>query len=335
MKRLLVALSFLITFGAVAAGALFVYAKERFEAPGPLDSRTVVRVPAGVGVQDIALRLSEGGVIDDPLVFVLAARLTGTASDLKAGEFAFPPGASLKDALNIVVTGQAVARRITVPEGIRTATVVANLRAREGLTGVIETVPAEGSLLPETYQYHWGDSRTALLARMQAAMDETLDALWPARAADLPFDTPEEAVTLASIVEKETAVAEERALVAGVFVNRLRRGMRLQSDPTVRYAVTRGGTSLNRPLTRADLAVEDPYNTYRRAGLPPGPIANPGRASLEAVLNPAATDYIYFVADGSGGHAFAKTLDGHNANVRAWRRIRDAARERETGEGGD
>lgn len=335
MKRLLVALSFLLTLGVVVAGAMFVYVKDRVEAPGPLSERTVVRVPPGSGVQAIALRLDESGVIEAPLLFVLLARVTGTAPELKAGEFAFPPGTSLRGALDILVAGETVARKLTLPEGITSREAAARLRAAEGLTGTLVSVPAEGSLLPETYHYRWGDSRAALVARMQAAMEEALDALWPDRAPDLPFDTREEAITLASIVEKETAVPEERALVAGVFVNRLRRGMRLQSDPTVRYALSRDGDPLDRPLTRADLEVADPYNTYRHAGLPPGPIANPGRASLAAVLTPAQTDYLYFVADGSGGHAFAETLDGHNANVRAWRRIRDGGDADGTGASAD
>ena len=323
MKRLLVALSFLLTLGVVGAGVVFVYFKQRVEAPGPLDAQAVVRVPPGAGVQSIALRLDEAGVIDAPLLFVLVARATETAPELKAGEFAFPPRTSLRGALDILVEGQTVVRKLTLPEGITSREAAARLRAAEGLTGSLAKVPAEGSLLPETYHYDWGDRRAALVDRMQAAMDDALDDLWPGRASDLPFATRREAVTLASIVEKETSVPKERALVAGVFVNRLRRGMRLQSDPTVRYALSREGETLDRPLTRADLEVADPYNTYRNAGLPPGPIANPGRASLAAVLDPAETDYLYFVADGSGGHAFAETLDDHNANVRAWRRIRD------------
>jgi len=228
-----------------------------------------------------------------------------------------------QQALRIVVSGQTVTRTLTIPEGLTSREIVARLRQAPGLTGEIAEVPDEGDLLPETYHYERGDSRSELMARMREAMDRTLDALWPERAEDLPFDSRLEAVTLASIVEKETAVPDERALVAGVFVNRLARGMRLQSDPTVRYALTEGEAELGRPLTRADWRIDHPYNTYQNAGLPPGPIANPGRDALEAALNPADTDYLYFVADGSGGHAFAKTLREHNRNVAEWRKVRD------------
>ena len=193
------------------------------------------------------------------------------------------------------------------------------LREAEALTGKIREIPADGSLLPETYEYSRGHTRARMINRMQAAMDRLLDELWPQRDPNLPVDTRREAVTLASIVEKETGVPDERAVVAGVFVNRLRQGMRLQSDPTVRYALTGGEKTLDRPLTRADLELDDPYNTYTNHGLPPGPIANPGRAAIEAALNPADTDYLYFVADGDGGHVFAETLEAHNENVAEYR----------------
>ena len=197
----------------------------------------------------------------------------------------------------------------------------------DGLTGTIDARPLEGALLPETYHYSWGDGRPELIARMRRNMAQVLAELWPGRQSDLPLKTPGEALILASIVEKETAIATERRRVAAVFVNRLRRGMRLQSDPTVVYGVTGGTGRLARALNRQDLAKPTLYNTYRIDGLPPTPIANPGRASIEAVLNPLTTAELYFVADGSGGHAFAKTLAEHNKNVRRWRRLRTKARQ--------
>jgi UPF0755 protein len=311
----------------VAAAAVIGWGRAEFTGEGPLTERAVVRIHTGAGVQDIAEELHEAGVIARPWLFIAGARLTGAARRLKAGEYAFPARVSLQGALDIIVGGKTVARKITLPEGITSAEAVARLRAAEGLKGLIDEVPPEGSLLPETYHYRWGDRRADLLARMQGAMTTALDELWPTRQPDLPFDTRREAVTLASIVEKETAVAKERPLVAGVFVNRLRKGMRLQSDPTVRYAVSRNGSGPDGRLSRADLRVEDPYNTYTNGGLPPGPIANPGRESLAAVLDPAETAYLYFVADGTGGHAFAKTLDEHNRNAAEWRRIRDGKAE--------
>jgi UPF0755 protein len=271
----------------------------------------------------VANQLAEEGVIRSPLLFRAGARVTGQATQLKAGEYAFPAGVSPKRALAIVVSGKTVARALTIPEGLTSHEVVARIREAPALTGEIAEVPDEGELLPETYHYQRGDSRSELLQRMRASMDRVVAELWPERAQDLPYDSKQAAVTLASIVEKETAVPDERALVAGVFVNRLERGMRLQSDPTVSYALTEGEEDLGRALTRADWKVEHPYNTYRISGLPPGPIANPGRAALEAALNPAETEYLYFVADGSGGHAFAKTLREHNRNVAEWRKVRD------------
>ncbi len=323
MKRLLVALSFALTFAVVAAGALLAWGRAQFTAEGPLETRAVVRIPEGTGVTGIAERLADKGVIRRPWLFVAGARITGQARRLKAGEFAFPARVSPQGALDVIVSGKTVARKVTLPEGITSREAVQRLRAAEGLTGLVEAVPREGSLLPETYHYRWGDSRAGLIARMQTAMTAFLAERWPERDPGLPLANKREAVTLASIVEKETAKPNERPLVAGVFINRLERGMRLQSDPTVRYALERRGADGSGRLTQANLDLDDPYNTYTHAGLPPGPIANPGRKALRAVLHPAETDYLYFVADGNGGHAFAETLAEHNANVAEWRRQRD------------
>ena len=293
----------------------------RIERPGPLTEDAVVTIPRGAGVATIADLLHDAGVVGSDLDFRIAVRVRGLDRDLRAGEYLFPAGISTAAAMQIIASGRGLAYAVTVAEGLTSAEVARLLQEESRLTGEIADTPSEGSLLPETYQFQRGDDRQVLVDRMQQAMRDTLEDLWPDRAADLPFDTPEEAVILASIIEKETGVPEERELIAGVFVNRLRRGMRLETDPTVIYALTGGEGPLGRALRRSDLDVDSPYNTYRIAGLPPGPIANPGRASIAAALNPATTDYIFFVADGTGGHAFARTLREHNRNVAAWRRV--------------
>jgi UPF0755 protein len=319
---------------AVAVGTGW-WGWQRYGAPGPSAAETTLVVARGSGVQAIARQLAEAGVVHSPydvLVAVKARRLLadaglfpgeGDGRGLRAGEYAFPAGVSLRGVLDLLETGRTVIRRFTVPEGLTSWQIVELLKADPALTGEIASIPADGTLLPETYHYSFGDSRAELVTRMEQAMRRLLAEAWEGRAPDLPVTTPAQAVILASIVEKETAVAAERPKVAGVFTNRLRLRMKLQSDPTVIYALTGGKGPLDRELTRADWRLEHPYNTYHVAGLPPGPIANPGGESIRAVLNPARHDYLYFVADGTGGHAFAETLDQHNRNVVAWRRIRD------------
>src|SRR5690554_1946684 len=321
-RFLRVVLSLLFGLALFAALAL-VAAQFYYEREGPLEVGQNVVIPRGSSIGAISQRLEEAGVIEDARAFHVAALVTGKNARLRAGEYAFPAGVSLREALELLESGKTVIRRFTVPEGRTAADVVGLLMETEELSGEIPSLPEEGSLLPETYHYSWGDDRNQLLERMQRSMAAVLEELWEARAVGLPLETPEEAVTLASIVEKETGVAEERPIVASVFINRLKQGMRLQSDPTVVYAITKGEQPLGRALTRADWQVEDPYNTYQNDGLFFGLIANPGRASLEAVLDPVESDYLYFVADGSGGHAFARTLEEHNRNVANWRRIRD------------
>lgn len=306
---------------AVLAGAAFALGNHVFTRPGPAATETTVIVPKGDGLAAIAGRLEGAGVIDQATVFRLGIRLSGAAGGMRAGEYLIPPGASMADIASILGAGRTVARRLTVPEGLTSAEIVALVAATPGLDGAAGPIPAEGTLLPETYHFSHGDSRAALIARMGEAMSATLAELWPVRAENLPLATPQEAVVLASIVEKETGLTAERPRVAAVFINRLNRGIPLQADPTVAYALAADGVGGERPLTRADLDRPSPYNTYLVRGLPPGPIANPGRASLEAVLHPADTAELYFVADGSGGHAFARTLDEHNRNVAAWRRF--------------
>ena len=305
----------------LVAGGGVLYGMKQFEKPGPLAADRMLVVPKGAGLSLIAERLRDAGVVDNAFHFKVGVRVLGSARDLKAGEYAFPAGVSMREALDILGRGETVARWLTVAEGLTSVEVIALVAAAEGLTGETGPVPEEGTLLPETYRYAWEDERAELIVRMTESLDRTLAELWPKRVEGLPLKSPEEALVLASIVERETGVAEERPLVASVFINRLNRGMRLQSDPTVVYGITNGQAPLGRALTFRDLDKPSPYNTYVNGGLPPGPIANPGRAALEAVLNPAQTKYLYFVADGTGGHAFAKTLVEHNRNVAKWRRI--------------
>jgi UPF0755 protein len=310
-----------VVFALVAAWGFWSYA-----GPGPKaksGEATTVILRRGAGLQEIAASLKTGGVIRSGPIFLFAAQATGAARELKAGEYRFPSRASMAEVLKAVRNGDIVHHYVTVPEGV-TAEMVADILARSPvLTGVAPT-PPEGAVLPETYQVERGDDRAAVLQRMMDARDELLALLWAQRQAGLPVSTPEEAVTLASVVEKETGIASERPRVAAVFVNRLRVGMRLESDPTVIYGVSRG-KPLGRGLRLSELQTPTPYNTYMVGGLPPTPIANPGRAALAAVLDPPKTTELYFVADGSGGHVFASTYDEHLKNVARWRQIEKAA----------
>ena len=323
MRRSVVRPSLLVGVLLLTAfAAAFGWGANQFHAPGPLTGNITVVLNPGIGVSDIARRLRQVGVIADPLLFRIGVRLSGKSKGLKAGEYEFAQEISAKAVMDLLVSGQTVVRRVTIPEGLTSAEIVRLLNATNGLKGEISASPGEGTVLPETYHFSYGDRRSDLIERMQHGMRETLAALWQERAPDLPFATRYEALILASIIEKETSVAEERAHVAGVFVNRLRRGMRLQSDPTVAYAISGSLGPPSRPLTRADLTVDNPFNTYKNKGLPPTPIANPGRAALEAAMRPLATLDLYFVADGTGGHAFARTLQEHSRNVARWRRNR-------------
>lgn len=315
----------LTALAVIAAVALYGFMRE-FEAPGPLAEDLVVEIPRGAALGSIADRLVAQGIVENRWVFYGGVMLNGQERSLRAGEYLFPAGVSGVGAMDILRIGRAVAYSITIPEGLTSREAVDLILADENLVGEVAEVPAQGSLLPETYQYTRGDTRAQVIQRMEQAMAEALEELWAGRPEGLPLDTPDEALILASIIEKETGVGSEREVVSSVFINRLNRGMMLQTDPTVIYSLTNGEAPLGRELRRRDLNVDSPYNTYRYRGLPPGPIANPGRSALEAALNPAETDFLYFVADGSGGHAFGKTLIEHNRNVAQWRRIQRQGR---------
>jgi UPF0755 protein len=328
LKRVVMSLLAIMLVGIAGAGAAAWWGLKAVQAPGPLSEPTNVVIQFGQRTPEIADLLEQSGVVSDQRLFLLTTYLTrSSGGDLKAGEYEFPARASLAQVLSILRSGRAVVHRVTVPEGWTSTQVVERVNAHPALVGTISEIPPEGSLLPDTYVFQRGLEREVLIARMRDAQTRLLEELWAERDPDLPIESKEEAVILASIVEKETGVAEERPQVAAVFINRLRKRMRLQSDPTIIYGIVGGEGRLDRPIRRSDISESTPYNTYRIDGLPPTPIANPGREAIAAVLQPDATDYLYFVADGTGGHAFARTLDEHNRNVRRWRQIEQAARD--------
>ena len=304
----------LVLVSVTVGGALFI-GKQRFDAPGPLAEDKVVNIPKGLGPRAIGELLDHEGVIDQPWVFLGGVIVLKARGDLKHGEYKFTKHASIHDVVETMIEGKVVQHIFTVPEGLTTQQVVARLLAEEALTGEIKEIPREGTLLPDTYKFTRGMTREQMIHRMQQEHDRVLREVWDHRSEDLPIKTPAELVILASIIEKETGRADERSRVAAVFVNRLKRNMKLQSDPTIIYGLTGGKGSLGHPLTKAEIEQPTPYNTYVIVGLPPGPIANPGFASLEAAANPARTKELYFVADGSGGHVFSETYNEHLKNV--------------------
>src|SRR5438128_5367476 len=305
-----------VLISMIGAGAAYVYGKQKIEAPGPLQEDKIVNIPARAGMTDIADVLQREGVIDNNRwafigsVFALKAR-----SELKPGEYAFQKNASLRDVIGIMVEGKVVQHAVTIPEGLTSEQIVTRLSDNDIFTGTVREMPRESTLLPETYKFPRGTTREQVIQRMQQSQKRVLAEIWERRNTDIPVKTPEQLVTLASIVEKETGKADERSRVAAVFVNRLRQKMKLQSDPTIIYGLVGGKGTLGRPIKRSEIMQPSPYNTYVVDGLPPGPIANPGRASLEATANPARTRDLFFVADGSGGHTFTETYDQHQKNV--------------------
>ena len=290
-------------------------------APGPKAGPHSIIVKEGASVASVARELDRQGAIPGSArTYRVMARILGSNDPIHAGEFEIPKGMGGAAILDLLQHGRPVQRLITVTEGMPSIMVAEKLVANEFLTGPTPTI-AEGSLLPDSYGYQRGDSRAVLVARMQKAMNKVIAELWPKRSTDCPIAMPEQAVTLASIVEKETGKASERPMIAGVYCNRLRIGMKLDADPTVIYPVTKG-KPLGRRIRKSELNADNGYNTYRRPGLPEGPIANPGKESIAAVLHPAPTKALYFVADGTGGHVFADTLAQHQANVAKWFALR-------------
>lgn len=315
----------LVVAGLAGAGIVMVGSQSK--APGPLTNDRVLIIPKESGLTDIAELLQREGLIEHPWSFRVSALVSGNWSKLKAGEYLFKARVSQQEILDIIAEGKAVEHAITVPEGLTSEQIVARLRENDMLTGEITQVPREGTILPDTYKFQRGSTRQAIIDRMARDQRRILNDVWNRRPADLPIKTPQELVILASIVEKETGRADERPRVAGVFINRLNRKMRLQSDPTIVYGLVGGKGTLGRPIMRNEITQATPYNTYVIEGLPPGPIANPGRAAMEAVVNHSRTKELYFVADGSGGHAFGESLEQHNRNVARWRQIEAVRRE--------
>src|SRR5947208_5768459 len=300
----------------IGAGGVYVYGKKMMESPGPLVEDKTVNIPPRSKTREIAETLQREGVIDvNPWLFMGAALALKASSELKPGEYAFQKNASLRDVIGTIVEGKVVQHAVTIPEGLTSEQIVARLTDNEIFAGSVREMPREGSLLPETYKFPRGTTREQVLQRMQQTQKRVLAEIWERRNPDVPVKSPEQLATLASIIEKETGRADERSRVAAVFANRLRQKIKLQSDPTIIYGLVGGRGTLGRPIKRSEISQPSPYNTYVIEGLPPGPIANPGRASLEATANPARTRALFFVADGTGGHTFTETYDQHQKNV--------------------
>jgi UPF0755 protein len=306
----------ILLFAMIGAGAVYYYGRQVLETPGPLAEEKIVNIPQRAGKRDIADVLNKEGVTDvNPWVFIASVFALKASSELKPGEYAFQKNASLRDVIATMVDGKVVQHAVTIPEGLTSEQIVGRLSDNDIFTGSVHEIPREGTLLPETYKFPRGTSRDQVIQRMQREQKRVVADIWERRSQDVPVKTPEQLVTLASIVEKETGKPDERSRVAAVFVNRLKQKIRLQSDPTIIYGLVGGKGTLGRPIKRSEITTPSPYNTYVIDGLPPGPISNPGRASLEAAANPARTRDLYFVADGTGGHAFTETYDQHQKNV--------------------
>jgi UPF0755 protein len=319
----------LAVFLAIAGGLVFYIGKQRFDAAGPSTEAKAFIVPKGAGIGEIAQSLERNGLITDARTFNWATKAYKADKSLKAGEYEIKAGASMRDIMATLKSGKSVLYSLTIPEGLTVDQIWARIKASDVLTGDMPAeMPAEGTLMADTQRFSRGTTRAEMVAKLKSDQQKLVDEIWARRVPNLPIKDINEFVTLASIVEKETGKSDERPRVAGVFVNRLNQGIRLQSDPTIIYGIYGGkGKPADVPIRRSDLDKQTVYNTYQIDGLPPTPIANPGRAALEAVANPSKTDEIYFVADGTGGHAFAKTLEEHNENVARWREIEKKAAE--------
>src|SRR5689334_15026815 len=317
----------IILIVAIAGGLAWSYGKHKFEAQGPLDREKIVNIPKGLGLRDIADLLARENVIDQPWTFIGGVLVLKAKDELKYGEYKFSKQITLREAIETIIEGKVVQHAVTIPEGLTSEQIIARLVDVDFLAGNIREVPKEGTLLPETYNFPRGTTREQAIQRMQQAHARALKEIWDRRSADIPVKTPEQLVTLASIVEKETGRPDERSRVAAVFANRLRQRIKLQSDPTIIYGLVGGKGTLGRPIMRSEIEQPTPYNTYVIEGLPPGPIANPGRASLEATANPARTKEIFFVADGTGAHAFAENLSQHQQNIAKLRQFEAQVRQ--------
>jgi UPF0755 protein len=324
-------LTTLVVLMLATAGSIY-YVNVSLDAAGPLEQNRIIAIPRNDGSLAIAERLEREGIVTSRHLFLMAYWLVarqaawGNAKpvQLKAGEYEIKQQASLRNVIDALSEGRTVLMRVTIPEGLTSFQIVERLKADQGLTGELREVPPEGSLLPETYSVPRGSARTAVIEMMQNAQKRVLEQLWAERQNGLPLKSAQEALVLASIVEKETGRNDERERVAAVFVNRLRQNMRLQSDPTILYGLAQGRVQWGKPIMRSEIQSQTAHNTYVIPALPPTPICNPGRASLEATLKPANTKELFFVADGKGGHIFAETLKDHNANVAKWREIEKA-----------
>jgi UPF0755 protein len=312
---------YLIIIATISGIGAAFFSVSYLKSPGPLKAEVNVVIPQKTSTIGIAKLLSDSKVIEFPELFAVIIKVYQSSKTLKAGEYAFAPAISPIEVIKKIQSGQVVVRELTIPEGLMSFQVLDIIKNAPAMKGDVPDGIGDGELLPQTYDYHYGDSRAEMVKRMQEAMRKTIDELWEKRAPGLLLNNKHEALVLASIIEKETGVASERPRISAVFLNRLKIGMRLQTDPTVIYAITHGKSVLGRPLAHQDLGVDSNYNTYKNAGLPPGPIANPGRAAIEAAVNPATSNDLYFVASGNGGHVFSSSLAEHNANVVKLRKI--------------
>nr|WP_236016059.1 endolytic transglycosylase MltG [Brucella endophytica] len=326
----------LLVLAAVGACALFYFGKQQFDGPGPSAVASTYLVKRGSGIVEIADGLERRGLISDARIFRYGVRAYGHEKDMKAGEYAIPANASMREIMEILRSGKTILVSLTIPEGLTVQQIFDRIASHEALSGDMPaTLPPEGSLFADTLRFTRDTTRQEIVSKLQAEQKKLIDDIWATRSPDLPLKNVEEFVTLASIVEKETGIDAERPRVAAVFINRLRKGMRLQSDPTIIYGLFGGrGKPVDRPIFKSDIEKPTPYNTYIINGLPPTPVANPGRAALEAVANPIKTDDLYFVADGTGGHVFATTLKEHNENVRRWRSVEQQKKDEAAGDAG-